>query len=277
MRVEGGGYSVFPIIAAAETLSTPLPIPVLQLVESEQFTAIKTLEVTYECSKVTDLVNPISLLFHTYVYHLTGDKEDRNVNIILYRPESHYSDSIVTTTEPPELWNQPTFSEGTAVCLSLTCNQSNGYYDLSPNPSITIASYLSPVIRFISVLRFEVNGLVHILLTRHILKLGETSRDLEPAAWLQLRERVIWGDKMYEEPAYFPVKLAEIINGSAEQDVVNLYREMICKEAQETWEQYEENCRQCGAYEIEEIEKAKLRLTSLWDRLLQSILVYHLS
>ena len=277
MRVEGGGFNVFPITAAAETLSTPLPIPVLQLVEREQFATIKTLEVTYECVNVTDIVGPISLLFHTYVYHLAGDKEDHIVNIVLYHPESYYSNSIVNTCEPPELWNKPSFSEGTPVRLSLTCNLSNGYYDPSPSPLIIIAPYYSPIIRFISVIRFEVNGLVHILVTRHILKLGEMSRDLEPAAWLQLREKVIWGDKMYEEPAYFPVKLAELINGSTDSVVVDFYKDMIQNEMQEPWEQYEENCRQCGAHDIEVIEKAKLRLTSLWDRLLQSILAYHFS
>lgn len=268
---------MFPITAAVETLSIPLPISVLKLVEGEASAVVKTLEVTYECLNVADLVGPISLLFHTYVYSLTCDKNDHIVNIVLYRPESHYSDSIFNTTESAGLWNQPSLSEGISVPISLIYNPTNGFYDLSPSPLIPIESLISPVIRFISVIRFEGNGFEHVLVTRHILKLGVMGRDLEPAAWLQLREQVIWGDKMYEEPAYFPLKLAEIINGNTEERLVNLYKAIICKETQETWEQYEENCRQCGAYDVEEVEKAKVRLTFKWDRLLQSILTYHLT
>lgn len=283
VKTEEGSYRVFSIAAVAETLSIPLPAPILRLIEGETQAKITTLEVNYECTETTDPQITISLLFHTYVYSLAGDKDAHCIDVILYRPENYYSYRMTSESEPPGLWNQPSFSENSAVSLSLTGN-SKGFYTPSAHPSFTIFPRVSPIIRFLSVIRFEVHTQRHLLITRHVLKLGKQgSCAVEPAAWLELRERVIWRDKMYTEPGYLPAKLAELINDRAGDDqVLQLYRELICEHMSgstgtEVWHRYEDICRLCGVHEVQKLEKAQFQLTWLWDSLLQSILSYHLA
>lgn len=274
---------MFPISAVAEALSIPLPLPILRILEAETQAKITTLEVNYEHAEATNSPLTISILFHTYVYSLAGDMEPRNIDVILYRPENCYSYRITSDSEPSGLWNQPSFSEKSAVSLSLASN-SKGTFTPSDQPVFRIFPLVSPIIRFLSVIRFEVRSQVHILITRHVLRLGRLgSCGVEPATWLELRERVIWKEKVYTEPEYLPAKLAELINGSAEEgSVLQLYRDLICEHMgcpadSEAWHRYEDICRLCGTFDIQKLEKAQFQLTSLWDSLLQSILSYHLA